>query len=91
MVLRGVFQIGSRSQSTKAFLVVQGSANIISMMKPLGLVLLAIAVLPCVCANLDLSRVHFIDAAHLDNGMVNFFFRSNLPVNDTTFDYDSLV
>jgi hypothetical protein len=42
-------------------------------------------------AGLTLSRVHYIDSAHVSSGAVNFFFRSNLPCNDTSFDYDGLL
>ena len=42
--------------------------------------LLALACL--VAANLDDTRVHFVDAAHLQSGVTNFFFRSNAPINE---------
>ncbi len=56
---------------------------------------LTAAVLGVVAAeSLDYAKVHLVDHATLPSGVTNFFFRGNMPVNDSgtpTFAYDELV
>lgn len=59
------------------------------MLSRVVFLIFCIVVVPC-SATLDFARVHLVDFAKTDTGLVNFLFRSNMPINDTTLDYDNL-
>jgi hypothetical protein len=43
-----------------------------------------LALLACVCADLDYSRVHLVDHAVSPSGTTNFLFRGNMPTNSSS-------
>lgn len=54
------------------------------------LLVLALAALLAVEGALDYKRVHLVDVSPRPQGGNNYFFRGNMPTNDTTFSYDLL-